>query len=450
VVLGDLFAGQSDSFSVLVGGANVETLVVDTKGPVTAVVSPVTDIAGVSGAIAVTAIAPKEPGTHEGLLTIRTLDDSLKPVTVSLVLTTIPTPPVPEDGGIALKVIEGGHSMSADGATFNYALEVRATAPMPVSDGPVVLAVTSIVKEGVAVTFSTKTVSVVTREIVPVTIFVPQDVGKLAGQTMDLTLGGTVTFGGREISLISVPISIPTGMFFMAPPPPPCACPVGTPASTLNNALANKSFQVPDAAPPVGMTPGANPVATVKVEIKGPKMGECCQTGDRKFEMTLTVDSMVGGVNNTTTSAFLGAFPLNATTNGVAQPIVNGPNNNPAPAVQRAERVTKADEAISCGPPGCLATVANANHVTKFIMGGAGAGSAEVHWTVSIATNNADCVVTAVTGTVDRVIYTRNAQVYDPNGDRMLNKGADTDGDGTNNYDEVSGGFNPGDAASHP
>jgi hypothetical protein len=273
-------------------------------------------------------------------------------------------------------------------------------------------------------------------------------VGEAAGESLELAVGGTVRFGGEAVALIDAAFTIPTGLLFMVPPPPPCTCPVGTPASTTANVLHLGALRVPDAAPPPGMTPSANPVATLTVEILGPKVGECCLTGARTFEAKFSVDSMVGGANNTTTAAFMSLLAITASTNGAAHAVGNGPNNNPAAG--REERETRFDVPIACDVPACVCALATAQFVTKLVMGGAGAGSAEVHWSLTIASNAADCVISAVTATVDRVVYTRFGDVYDPVGDRMLNKLADQDGDGTNNYDEVDGGFDPGNPASHP
>jgi hypothetical protein len=171
------------------------------------------------------------------------------------------------------------------------------------------------------------------------------------------------------------------------------------------NQIAKKVDQFPDPAPPAGLKPSQNPVATITVTLEGPKVDEKCNPA-AKFVFTLEVDATVGGTVNTTTLAFLNTGVISASTNGTSNPVST-------PSAGSPKRIIKHEVPITCTNKQCKQQ-GGPSFTTTFAL--SQEGKIEVNWTAE-AKGDGCCAMQVVTGSIDSIDFFRSGSKYNRTAD---------------------------------
>lgn len=365
---------------------------------------------------------------------------------------------VPLEESLELRLLEGATIVREEGVRLTYTVELPPVGPTA-ADATVELSLGGTLPPGVEIDFARTALPAGGRELVSLDLFAPRGTPPVDSQIYvigDVRIGGEATFTATSNSFL-VPGPV------IAQAADPCEC--DGPDPTLNE-LDRETMEIPDAQPAPGTEPSDHPVALATAILKGPKSGECCPGA--RFEMTLTVDSEVGGNNESLTAYFLlaglcdtepgNSFSASAETNGTSQGIDRGSgdsgltcadlaNQNPR-TTPRAVIETKRSVDVDCSGPEWPCKVPENDFKTTLTLSGPEAGAIEVHWKITIG--GKECLISSVTGTIEQIVYLHESddtppktQVYSPDKDDFYDKTADPDGDGRSNYDEVREGKDP-------
>jgi hypothetical protein len=293
---------------------------------------------------------------------------------------------------------------------------------------------------------------------------------------------------GKEVfTYLSPPI-----IWQQAPPegePLPCGCAPQPPTPVV---LASKTSYFPNSPIASGDPPGAtaDKVAEVKVTIKGPSVGTCCDPSIN-FDFNLQISSdfalPAGAIddNDITAHQLIRAcrglrVRITANTNRIEHEVTSAPGSTfgcpvplpgepalttPGTPIGRVILETNYQEQIKCEKSGkcpCVVDTSLRRTVVLYAGGqgglqepgepilpagteGAGQGSIMVVWQVGLGAGAGDCITGQATATILRVLFLRGNDVYDPDRHSLgwLNMDGNPDGDNRNNLVELLYGRNP-------
>jgi hypothetical protein len=414
---------------------------------------------------------PPGVGPFSGELIFMPIGAVSAPAKVQLEATAIALPPAPlTSDSVRINVIAEGHQTSLTTKVYDYTLVVPPLAPGK-SRARLKFGLSGDIPPGATSSFLPGEVQLGLLNLAHFSLTIPQVAPGTPTRTYNFRVVGDVMVGSEKVATVfSDPITLP--LFFQ--PFLECKCPEGTPPASLKE-LTSQTVLFPDAAPPMGSTPKASPVATVKAAIDGPQKGECCIGGKFRFRLEVTNQgpghpSWPGGINGTSALFLVGGFcdkKLTAETKGNAHaisgtiqagggaaaaimcPTPTMPGNIPGNLGLGGHTVrfsTQYEVPIICNGEDWPCSVAEKEYKTTFEL--SGAGKIEIHWRVDVGGKN--CVIESVTATITRILFFRNNRVYDPKSDDYIDKDDDADKDGAKNYDEILKGTDPKDPKSKP
>lgn len=255
----------------------------------------------------------------------------------------------------------------------------------------------------------------------------------------------------RERSTVSEPVPLPD-----SPPPPRCSCD-GAGSETV--VLVEEEHPVPNPHPMERRRPSQDPVASVEVRISGPPPGGCCDV-ESGFEVDVSLDSRTS-TGNDRLSAFLlwsglcerhGVSWSTSSNERPGSPRAELPGavecGRPPPsmaALGRVRLVASSRTPLRCEPDGAAGWSCGIRRqgIERWLIMEAHEGeprrirrAVEVHWTARVA--GSGCRVDEASARVERVLFLREGQVFDPTADAWVLLGGDSDGDGVSNYAELT------------